>query len=140
MRKTDLLRAGRLALACTGVLLLVGCSTVRQLEYREILGAETGRATVLTRSGVTYEFESVTARNDSLIGSYSIVGVPHSLALPLAQVDRVEVKQTDSGNAVLLGIAGAAVIAFVASSLADSDLDEGRTYSGPGDKGNGSIP
>jgi hypothetical protein len=95
---------------------------------------------VFTRSGVAYEFESVTARNDSLIGSYSIADVPHSLALPLAQVDRVEVKQRDSSNAVLLGIAGVAVLAVVAGSLADSDVDEQTpTNSGPGDKGGG-IP
>jgi hypothetical protein len=140
MRKTDLLRASRLALACAGAMLLVGCSGVRQLELRELQGAETGPATVFTRGGVAYELESVTVRNDSLIGSYSIVDVPHSLALPLAQVDRVEVKQVDSGNTVLLGIAGVAVLAVLAGSLADSDVDAGsQPQNAPGDKGGG-IP
>ncbi|MCK4305339.1 MAG: hypothetical protein KAY24_13965 [Candidatus Eisenbacteria sp.] len=130
--------------------LSAGCSTARQVEVEQLRLNEMRGAIVSTLDGYTYSFSSVQVEGDNLIGTYQVVeeqinesghiafvDADQYIALPLTQIERVEVKRIDYGNTLLLG-AGATLLVIWASSLSeDTQDDRPKTHYGPGNKGGG---
>jgi hypothetical protein len=108
------LRAGALAL-----LLATGCSSMRTVPFDGIPPQGRGKTRVVMRDGYAYQFARVSARGDSLAGTYFVTeerfgadgnvtyeDVARRTVLPAAQIARIESRHWDASKSFLLGAGG----------------------------------
>jgi hypothetical protein len=112
-------RAG-LRVAALALLIATGCSSMRTVPLDRIPPQGRGKTRVVMRDGYTYQFARVTARGDSLTGTYFVTeerfgedgnvtyeDVARQTVLPAARIERLESRHWDASKSFLLGAGGA---------------------------------
>ena len=117
---------------------LAGCTSLREIprgQYADL--AERRNVRLVTQDSLTYEFDYVNVRNDSLIGyrRQDVEGPIDQYAtvqMPLIEVAKLSVRGLDWYRTGLIG--GGVVLAIVARGLTKNDepIQPGDTGGGPG--------
>lgn len=113
-----------------------GCTTLREVPRSEYAARpERAHARVATRDGLVYDFDYVRVANDTLVGfrerdTPGPVPEVASLAVPLADVDRLSVHGLDWYRTGLVG--GGVIAAAVVAGLSRSSNNPPPSSSGGG--------
>lgn len=123
---------GAAILGLLSMIWTMGCSTQTLLPREQIETGSTFEGShVLTRDGLEYRFERVTAAEDSLYGQYTVEVQRHSAdygiyyedevrtqSIALDRVESLSMKKRDAGKTFFFG-AGVAALGFFIRDLSD---------------------
>ena len=130
-------------LMCAAAILSAGCTSLREIP-RSAYAARPERehVRIVTREGLTYEFDYVTVTADSLVGyrrqdTEGVVEDDATMRVALDDLQRVSTRKLDWYRTGLIG--GGVLAAVLVKGLSGSDKPIGPGELGGGGKG-GSVP